>query len=154
MNRGKQICELLKSIRKDIAESYGLDYTPTECSFEGECAGFCEKCDAEIMDLERQLNSKCHFEMDLIQRDFSDYVSQGCFSLVETIRNFDRSNQIQGMVRQFEPVFEKPEAKRNAPDKEKDDNLKVNKGNMKEDVLSKLKDKLCKDNFAKCTERY
>lgn len=151
MNRGKQICELLKSIRKDIAESYSLDYTPAECGFEGECAGFCKKCDAEIIDLERQLNSKYHFEMNLIHRDFSDYVSQRCFSLVETIRNFDRNNQIQGMVCPFEPVFEKPETKRSVPDKEKDDNLKVNNSNIEEDVLSKLKKKLCKDNFANCT---
>lgn len=143
MNRGKQICELLKSIRKDIAESYGLDYTPAECDFEGECVGYCEKCDAEIMDLERQLYSKCHFGSGQIRGLFSDYVGQQCLNIVESIRNFGGNNQIQGMVRPFEPIFEKPEAKRNVPDKKKGNN-------MEKDILSELKEKLCKDNFAKC----
>ena len=58
MNTGKQICDILKSIRKEIAEQYNLDYKPSECYFEGDCVGFCEKCDAELRDLERQLMKK------------------------------------------------------------------------------------------------
>ena len=63
MNIGKQICEILKSIRKEIAVSHNLDYKPSECDFEGDCAGFCEKCDAELRDLERQLKAKYHCEV-------------------------------------------------------------------------------------------
>lgn len=70
MNRGKQICELLNGIRKDIAETYGLDYKPTDCDFKGECAGFCRKCDAEIRDLEHQLNNKDAVLAAPIYKDF------------------------------------------------------------------------------------
>ena len=140
----------MKSIRKDIAESYGLDYTPAECDFEGDCAGFCEKCDAEIRDLERQLNSKYQLGLSHIRAEFKDYVGQQCLNLMETINKFDRNRQLMGMVHPFEPIFEKPEVKRNVPYEDKDRNVKINKSNMEKGVLSELKEKLCKDNFAKC----
>jgi flagellar biosynthesis component FlhA len=31
MNAGKEMCEVLKSMRKKLAEQYGLVYEPTEC---------------------------------------------------------------------------------------------------------------------------
>ncbi len=58
MNRGKRKCEELKTIRKIIANKYGLTYNPTECTHEGNCSGTCPKCDAELIDLQRQLDEK------------------------------------------------------------------------------------------------
>ena len=55
MNRGKEICEKLKSIRKSIAERYGIAYEPAECNHQGDCAGTCPQCDAELKDLKLQL---------------------------------------------------------------------------------------------------
>lgn len=55
---GKEKCKLLKQIRKEIAESNGIDYQTTECTFEGECKGTCPKCDAEIKYLDKELNKK------------------------------------------------------------------------------------------------
>lgn len=55
---GKDKCELLKNIRRQIAEQYSLEYHPTECHHKGECAGTCPRCDAELENLQRQLEAR------------------------------------------------------------------------------------------------
>lgn len=55
---GKEKCKLLKQIRKEIAESNGIVYLTSECTFEGECRGTCPKCDAEIRYLDDELQKK------------------------------------------------------------------------------------------------
>ena len=55
MKQGKQICETLKGIRREIAEANEIDYTPTECTHEGDCAGTCPACESETQWLEKQL---------------------------------------------------------------------------------------------------
>lgn len=62
---GKDKCELLKTIRRQIAEQYGLEYHPTDCHHKGECAGTCPRCDAELKDLQRQLEAKGIRDIDL-----------------------------------------------------------------------------------------
>lgn len=60
MEKGKQKCEKLKSIRKAFAEANGVDYTPSECSSTEECCGICPKCEAEaeyIMSKVKERNS-------------------------------------------------------------------------------------------------
>lgn len=56
--KGKDICNILKAIRIDIAEKYRLEYNPTECTHKGDCAGTCPRCDEEVRDLQRQLDEK------------------------------------------------------------------------------------------------
>ena len=58
MEQGKQICETLKAIRRDIAEANGIDYSPAECTHKGDCAGTCPKCEQETRWLERQLRNR------------------------------------------------------------------------------------------------
>ena len=55
MKPGKQICETLKGIRADIARANEIDYSPTPCPHEGDCAGTCPACEREVRQLERQL---------------------------------------------------------------------------------------------------
>lgn len=56
---GKEKCRLLRQIRKEIAESNGIDYITTECTYEGDdCLGTCPKCDEEITYLDAELNRK------------------------------------------------------------------------------------------------
>lgn len=55
---GKERCEFLRNIRKNIAELNDLDYEPHECTHEGWCPGYCPACDAESADLLRQLEKK------------------------------------------------------------------------------------------------
>ena len=65
MYKGKQKCEILRRIRQDVAERYGLQYTPSECKHQGDCSGTCPKCDAELEDLQRQLQSRGITDIDL-----------------------------------------------------------------------------------------
>lgn len=65
MSTGKEKCELLKAIRKQIAERYNLEYTPTECTHQGDCLGTCPKCDAELCDLQKQLERREITDIDL-----------------------------------------------------------------------------------------
>ena len=58
MAKGKSLCKLLKKIREQIAEANGIDYSPRECTFEGDCKGTCPACEQELEYLETQLSMK------------------------------------------------------------------------------------------------
>lgn len=64
MSTGKEKCEMLKAIRKQIAERYNLEYTPSECTHKGNCLGTCPKCDAELRDLQEQLERRGITDID------------------------------------------------------------------------------------------
>ena len=53
---GKDKCELLKAMRREIAEANGIVYLTSECTFQGNCPGYCPKCDAEARYLDSELN--------------------------------------------------------------------------------------------------
>lgn len=73
MDKGKEKCEILKAIRTYVAEKYGLGYATTECSHKGDCPGTCPKCEAELADLQRQLEE--HGISDIAQdKRLSDMV--------------------------------------------------------------------------------
>ena len=54
--RGRNICNTLKAIRKQIADANGISYSPEECHFKGECKGTCPKCEQDVRDLEYELH--------------------------------------------------------------------------------------------------
>jgi len=56
--RGRNICDTLKAIRKQIADANGIDYSPEECNYKGECMGTCPKCEQDVRDLEYELHLK------------------------------------------------------------------------------------------------
>ena len=56
MARGKSICSVLKTIRKQVADANEIKYEPRECHYEGECRGTCPACEAEVRYIERQLD--------------------------------------------------------------------------------------------------
>ncbi len=58
MARGKQTCMILKEIRRQIAESNGIEFVTSECRYKGDCLGTCPKCEAEVRYLEQQLRSR------------------------------------------------------------------------------------------------
>lgn len=53
--KGHNICDTLKAIRKQIADANGIDYSPEECHFTGECKGTCPKCEQDVRCLEHEL---------------------------------------------------------------------------------------------------
>ena len=65
MGSGKEKCERLKAIRRQIAKQYDLESNPAECTHVGDCAGTCPKCDAELLDLQKQLEKKGIKDIDL-----------------------------------------------------------------------------------------
>ncbi|MBP5413317.1 MAG: hypothetical protein J6Y47_08705, partial [Bacteroidales bacterium] len=52
MYKGKSTCRELKRIRKMIAEQNNIPLEDSECHYEGDCAGTCPKCDADVRFLE------------------------------------------------------------------------------------------------------
>lgn len=87
---GKEKCELLKRIRREIARANGIEYETTDCTFQGDCYGFCPKCDSEVMYLERELQKKAQ-EGENIQltglayTSFLDTVEQKAIEKIESI---------------------------------------------------------------------
>ena len=55
MNKGKSVCNVLKGVRKAVADANGIKYEPVECGFDGECRGTCPACEAEVRYIEREL---------------------------------------------------------------------------------------------------
>lgn len=58
MKYGKKVCELLKDIRKQIADDNGIEYTPISCDHERDCPGTCPQCDKELKELQEILYRK------------------------------------------------------------------------------------------------
>ncbi len=58
MKHGKYICNTLKAIRLDIARTNGIEYTPTKCSHDVDCAATCPACESEMRYLEREIARK------------------------------------------------------------------------------------------------
>ena len=52
---GKQICEEMKRLRKELADANGIAYAPVDCPSTGPCAGTCQQCDMELKYLQKQL---------------------------------------------------------------------------------------------------
>lgn len=52
---GKSKCKILKDIRRQIAQDNDIEFVTAECKFQGECAGTCPKCEAEVRYLEQEL---------------------------------------------------------------------------------------------------
>ena len=58
MNSGKRTCKILKEIRKRIAEENDIEFITSECTYRGNCAGTCPKCEAEVQYLCEQLDAR------------------------------------------------------------------------------------------------
>jgi len=54
-NLGKKKCEVLKDVRKKIAEANGIAYEPHKCNHEGDCNGTCPACEQEVRYIENHL---------------------------------------------------------------------------------------------------
>jgi hypothetical protein len=68
MSKGKDKCDFLRNIRRQVAAQYGLRYEPRECHHEGDCPGTCPVCDAELRDLQRQLTERGIENIDLFEK--------------------------------------------------------------------------------------
>lgn len=57
-NHGKDICNQLKEIRKQIASENDIPLEEHECHYDGPCKGTCPRCDAELQYLETELGRR------------------------------------------------------------------------------------------------
>ena len=57
-NNGKDICNQLKEIRKQIASENDIPLEEHECHYDGPCKGTCPRCDAELQYLEKELGRR------------------------------------------------------------------------------------------------
>lgn len=55
MNKGKDICNELKAVRRRIAEENDIALEIPECHHQGPCPGTCPRCEQEVRILEREL---------------------------------------------------------------------------------------------------
>lgn len=55
---GKQKCNILRRIRRDIAAANQLDYTERDCTHTGSCSGTCPYCEAQLKKLEAELEHR------------------------------------------------------------------------------------------------
>ena len=58
MYKGKRTCKILKEIRAQIAAENDIAYVTSECKHQGDCAGTCPKCEAEVRYLEKELEKR------------------------------------------------------------------------------------------------
>lgn len=56
MDRGRKICDVLKAVRKKIADMNGIAYEPRVCHFKGHCSGTCPACETERKYIESELS--------------------------------------------------------------------------------------------------
>jgi len=56
MFKGKKTCEVLRAVRKQVADLNGIQYVPVECTHEGDCIGTCPACERERQYVEEQLS--------------------------------------------------------------------------------------------------
>jgi hypothetical protein len=68
MCKGKDKCEFLRNIRRQVANKYGLRYEPQECHHDGDCPGTCPVCDAELCDLQRQFKERGIENIDVFEQ--------------------------------------------------------------------------------------
>ena len=52
-------------VRQIIADNNGINYHFAECSYKGDCLGFCEKCDIEVRYLEGELKKRVEQGYDM-----------------------------------------------------------------------------------------
>lgn len=56
--QGRKICDVLKEIRKKVANEGNLELNQKECKYKGECSGTCPACEAELRKINQTFNHK------------------------------------------------------------------------------------------------
>lgn len=58
--KGKELCEVLKRFRQEIAENNDIEYTPHPCHNEEDCEGTCPLCEQEASILYEELTKRAN----------------------------------------------------------------------------------------------
>jgi TonB family protein len=100
MTRGKSICNVLKTIRKQVAEANEIKYEPRECHHQGECRGTCPACEAEVRYIERQLDIRKQLGKAVTIVGISAGLSalSACGNKTKEVEEVEKSYLTEGMV--------------------------------------------------------
>ena len=101
MTRGKSICNVLKTIRKQIAEANEIKYEPRECHHKGECRGTCPACEAEVRYIEQQLDIRRQLGKAVALMGISAGLSAltSCGNKAEEVKEVEKDSLTVGSVR-------------------------------------------------------
>ena len=58
METGKRICQVLKNLRKRIADANEIPFEIEECTHKGDCPGTCPKCESDLRYLMESINQR------------------------------------------------------------------------------------------------
>ena len=111
---GKEKCELLKTIRKNIADMNGIEYKPEPCTHEGDCPGFCPRCDQEAAYLMRELKKKeaagspIRIDTESIG-DFETLASSPIEPEEEILMGMPEPPELDGDIRPLQGIIPAPE---------------------------------------------
>lgn len=84
--KGKDKCNILKDIRRRIAEENDIAFVTSNCEFKGECKGTCPKCEAEVRYLEQELEKRRRLGKSIALTALSATMllgAAGCYDPVE-----------------------------------------------------------------------
>ena len=100
MTRGKSICNVLKTIRKQIAEANEIKYEPRECHHKGECRGTCPACEAEVRYIEQQLDIRRQLGKAVALMGISAGLSAltSCSNKAEEVKEVEKDSLTVGKV--------------------------------------------------------
>lgn len=100
MTRGKSICNVLKTIRKQIAKANEIKYEPRECHHKGECRGTCPACEAEVRYIEQQLDIRKQLGKAVALMGISAGLSAltSCNNKAEEVKEVEKDSLTVGKV--------------------------------------------------------
>lgn len=81
METGKRICQVLKNLRKRIADANEIPFEIEECTHKGDCPGTCPKCESELRYLMESINQR--------EQEGKPVVVDGLMSEAELHQAFD-----------------------------------------------------------------
>ena len=135
MTRGRSICNVLKTIRTQIAKANEIKYEPCECHHTGECRGTCPACEAEVRYIERQLDIRRQLgkAVTIIGISAGMAALSGCGDRAKKVEEVERDSLTVGKVL-VEPQKQAVELENNGGQKEEQ---KVQKAEAYDEVIGR-----------------
>lgn len=103
---GKAKCKLLKVLRKDLADRYGIQMRERVCTHEGDCPGTCPLCEAELESLTQQIKviAPNHLEISSEIMERCQLNKSFSSSEIDTPETEVPDREPLGMEREYRPL--------------------------------------------------
>lgn len=97
---GKEKCEVLRQIRREIAKANDIEIETRECTHKGECQGTCPWCESEVRALAAKLEKRRALRKKVVLAGVSVGIAammSGC-AVIDGIKNIDFGSRTDGMI--------------------------------------------------------